>query len=106
MPQADLSYSAALDFNSAHALSTIEDVILGYDTAAGACKGRGFPVETTHHPHVLLRVSVLEKPHRTPEFMTGLNQKLFDALKPMIPVGATLGVELSFLSPFYITQQI
>ncbi len=105
MPQADLSYSAHLDFDAAKALSVIEETIRAKDETAGTCKGRAHPVQTTHHDHVLLRVAVLEKPHRHDMFMTTLSETLVEALKPLIPTGTPYNVIITFLSPYHQSAQ-
>lgn len=101
MPQADLSYSADLPLNIPAILQSIEATIKAFDPASGDCKARAHPVAQTLHNHLLLRLSLLQKPHRSDEFMTALNQQLADRLKPQLPTGVILGIELQFLSPYY-----
>lgn len=101
MPQADLSYTADLDFDAAKALAVIEETIKSRDETAGNCKGRAHAVQTTHHDHVLLRVAVLEKPHRDEAFMNAMTQSLIEALKPLIPAGTPYNVLITFLSPYH-----
>ncbi|MEQ6201982.1 hypothetical protein ABMC88_02905 [Sulfitobacter sp. HNIBRBA2951] len=104
MPQADLSYSATLQFDAAAVLAKVEEVVTAYDASSGECKGRAHPLAVTHHDHVLLRLRMLEKPHRDDAFMQGLLAVLSDALEPMIPVPSILGIELGFLERHYASR--
>ncbi len=101
MPQADLSYSAQLPIDPAALLSKIEDVIAAHDTTSGDCKGRAHALETTHHAHILLRLRMLNKPHRDDAFMQTLLSTLQTELRALIPAPCILGVELGFLEPHY-----
>ncbi|MEP1767954.1 MAG: hypothetical protein ABJJ53_15110 [Sulfitobacter sp.] len=103
MPQADLSFSSQITLDSAAILSTIETVISAHDSGSGACKGRAYPVEKTHHTHVLLRLRMLNKSHRDDIFMQALLSKLQEALRPLIPAPCILGIELGFLEPLYVS---
>lgn len=104
MPQADLSYSATLKFDAAAVLAKIEEVIGAHDASSRDCKGRAHPLAVTHHDHVLLRLRMLEKPHRDDAFMQGLLAALADALDPMIPAPSVLGIELGFLERHYSSR--
>lgn len=101
MPQADLSYSSQIALDPAAVLATIEAVISAQDSGAGACKGRAHPLETTHHTHVLLRLRMLDKPHRDDAFMQTLLVALQTALRPLVPAPCILGIELGFLQRHY-----
>lgn len=101
MPQADLSYSSQIPLDTAAVLTAIETVISTQDAGAGACKGRAHPLEQTHHTHVLLRLRLLNKPHRDDLFMQALLTALQTALRPLIPAPCILGIELGFLEPHY-----
>ncbi|NIZ13663.1 hypothetical protein [Phaeobacter sp. HF9A] len=103
MPQADLYYSADLALDGARLLATVETVIQTSDSSAGACKGRAFAVEVTHHRHVLLQVALLEKPHRDSAFLTALQNELARQIAPQLPESCGLGIELRFLSPQYLS---
>lgn len=105
MPQADLSYSADLDFDAAHALDMIEGIIHTTDPSSGACKGRAHPIAVTHNSHILLKVHLLKKPHRDDALMNQMCTALVDGLSPLIPPTTTLNVELCFLSPYYQSNQ-
>ncbi len=101
MPQADLSYSSQIALDVAKILATIEEVIAVHDSGAGECKGRAHPLEQTHHTHVLLRLRMLDKPHRDDVFMQTLLGSLQGALAPLIPAPCILGIELGFLERHY-----
>ncbi|MDG1069396.1 MAG: hypothetical protein P8P40_13640 [Sulfitobacter sp.] len=106
MPQADLSYSADLKLDAAAILAAVEETIAARDNTSGACKGRAYPLEQTHHTHVLLRLRMLRKPHRDDAFMQGLLAALQTALEPLIPTPCILGVELGFLEPHYASRTL
>ena len=101
MPQADLSYSADITLDAAAVLAKIEEVIAARDTTSGACKGRAHALSVTHHRHVLLRLRMLNKPHRDDAFMRALLEALQTALRPLIPTPCILGIELGFLETHY-----
>jgi len=103
MPQADLSFSSHIPIDVTAALTTVETVIATHDSGSGACKGRAHPVVQTHHDHVLLRVRMLNKPHRDDSFMQTLLAALEEALTPLIPTACFLNIELGFLEPHYAT---
>lgn len=95
MPQADL-YHTADQTPDADALATIEKVIHDFDDSAGDCKGRLHPVETYHHSHMLLRLSMLAKPHRDVAYAEELGQHLVEALKPYGSAPVTISVQIRF----------
>jgi hypothetical protein len=101
MPQADLSYSAALDLDPSAMLGQIEQVMHLHDATAGPCKGRAHPVGCTHHDHVSVQLRMLRKPHRDDAFMQTLLSALQTALTPGLPAPCVLSIELGFLSPHY-----
>ncbi len=101
MPQADLHYSAGLSLDALAILATLESVIAAHDTSAGDCKGRALPVRDTHHAHVLLRLRILEKPHRDDAFLQALLEKIRAALSPLVPAGCVLSIEIGFLGRYY-----
>ncbi|KIN74018.1 hypothetical protein [Sulfitobacter guttiformis] len=106
MPQADLSYSAKIALDPAKILRTVEEVVSAHDAKAGACKGRAHPLEITHHDHVLLRLRMLNKPHRDDAFMTALVAALQTALRDMVPAPSILGIEIGFLEQHYASLTI
>lgn len=101
MPQADLSYSAQIAIDPMAVLTTIEAVIHANDSSSGDCKGRAHPCVQTHHTHVLLRLRMLDKPHRDAAFMQTLLTALQTALRPMLPAPCILGIEIGFLEQHY-----
>lgn len=76
MPQADLYYSSDQTLDSARLLAEIEDTIHAFDDSSGLCKGRAHAVSTYHHSHILLRLSMLPKPHRDDNFAWELGERL------------------------------
>ncbi|WP_298858419.1 hypothetical protein [uncultured Sulfitobacter sp.] len=104
MPQADLSYSTTVKFDVPAVLAKIEEVIGTHDTSSGACKGRAHALDITHHDHVLLRLRMLDKPHRDVAFMQGLLTALQEALREMISAPCIIGVEIGFLERHYASQ--
>lgn len=103
MPQADLSYSSQIPLDAPAVLAAIEAVISAHDGGAGACKGRAYPLEQTHHTHVQLMVRMLNKSHRDDAFMQALLGALETALRPLIPAPCILGIELGFIEPHYVS---
>lgn len=106
MPQADLSFSAEIEFDAAAALTKIEEVIVAHDASSGACKGRAHALEITHHRHVLLRLRMLDKPHRDDAFMKALVQALQTAISPLLPAPCIFGLEIGFLETHYSSLTI
>ncbi|MEO0814604.1 MAG: hypothetical protein AAFY60_17215 [Myxococcota bacterium] len=106
MPQADLFFSAELKLDSASLLAEIESTIAAHDSSAGECKGRAHPVETTHRRHALLQVALLEKPHRNPEFMLELRDKLSKTVSSKAPSPCIVSIELRFQTPFSSTVKL
>lgn len=106
MPQADLSYSANVTFDVPATLARIEEVIAAHDTSSGACKGRAHALDITHHDHVLLRLRMLNKPHRDDPFMQGLLKALQEALREVIPAPCIIGVEIGFLEQHYASETL
>ncbi len=104
MPQADMYYSAELALDARAILAQVEAVIAAHDDTSGACKGRAHRITDSHHTHVLLRLKMLNKPHRDDAFMQALLEKLQAALAPQIPP-AILGIELEFLSRHYASTK-
>ncbi|KEJ90941.1 hypothetical protein [Sulfitobacter donghicola] len=106
MPQADFSYSSQLTLDASAILATIETVVSAIDSGAGQCKGRAHPIKDTHHTHALLRLRMLNKPHRDDAFMQALLAELQTALTPLIPSPCILGIELGFLEPHYASTTL
>ena len=106
MPQADLSYSKTLEFDVPAVLAKIEEIIGAHDTTSGACKGRAHGLETTHHDHVLLRLRMLDKPHRDDAFLQRLLKALQAGLREAIPAPCIIGVEIGFLEKHYASQTL
>lgn len=106
MPQADLFYTDDLDLDAVGVLRAVEQAIKARDESAGACKGRAVPVAQFHHSHVLLRVAVLEKPHRDAPFRAAMVAELIRVLDGLLPAGCQRAVELRFLSPDYISGPV
>lgn len=106
MPQADLSYSSNIKFDVPAVLAKIEEVIGAHDASSGACKGRAHALDITHHDHVLLRLRMLEKPHRDDAFMSALLAALQEAMRTMISAPCIVGVEIGFLERHYASQTL
>ena len=105
MPQADLRYSADLEFDAPKLLASVEAVILRHDSGAGACKGRAYPAARFHHSHALLDVAILRKPHRDAAFCQALLADLVALLDSALPGGTERAVALTFASEYYSTGQ-
>lgn len=96
MPQADLYVTADQNVPGAEMLAAIEDVIAGFDSGAGACKGRLHVVEVYHHSHVLLRLSMLPKDYRDGDYAKELGKRLAEVIRPCGVSPCAMGVNISF----------
>lgn len=105
MPQVDLKYSGALQFDSDRLFEEIEVIINQMDDAAGACKSRAYPADKFLHRHVLLSVMLLDKPHRDEAFMEELQNKLAQILLSLIPQDCYYSVQLCFAPKYYLTAK-
>lgn len=103
MPQADLRYSADLTLDVPALLAALEATIARHDSGAGACKGRAYPADTFHHTHLYLEIRVLEKPHRTPDFMAALLADLHATTAAHLDQPCELAVSLGFAPAHYTT---
>ncbi len=96
MPQADLFYSEGVAARFPELLGKIENAILEVDDRSGECKGRAHKVVDYNHPHVLLRVSMLPKPHRDAAFAAKLTERLLDLTRTEVPGVERVNVHVSF----------
>jgi len=103
VPQAELKYSADLDIPCAEMLAEIERVILRHDPGAGACKGRAYPSDTTHHTHILIEVSMLDKPHRDAGFQDALVEDIDRTCRAMVQAPCEFATALRFSPRSYLT---
>ncbi|WP_128253287.1 hypothetical protein [Falsirhodobacter deserti] len=94
MPQADLYFTT--DHKLEGVLPEIERTIATFDGAAGQCKGRAHPVADHHHSHVLLRLSMLPKPHRDDAYAAELGKKLAEVVRPHVTAPSAVAVNISF----------
>lgn len=106
MPQADFIYSADIPLDAPTILAKVEAVIHAHDSKSGDCKGRAMACPQTHHTHALLRIRMLDKPHRDDAFMQALLAALQDALRPAIPAPCILGIEIGFLERHYTSTTL
>ena len=106
MPQADLRYSADLEFDAPKLLASVEAVILRHNSGAGACKGRAYPTDEFHHSHVTVSVSLLVKPHRDAAFSTALLDALEQAVSARLPRPCEFSFGLHYSTPFYVTRRL
>lgn len=105
MPHADIKYSSDLDINAEEILQTIEETILGKDTAAGACKGRAYPADEFNHTHILVTVAMLQKPHRDRAFTVSLTEELEKAIKAHLHQSCAFSLSVEYNLETYITNQ-
>ncbi len=103
MPQADLYITADQNLAPAAALAAVEKAILEFDSGAGACKGRAHGVAQYHHSHVLLKISMLKKPHRDAAYATELGLRLAAVLAASGQVTSPINVHISFDLDHYTT---
>lgn len=103
MPQADLFFTADKPLHAREILAQIQGVIAGFDTTAGACKGRAHPISDYHHSHVLLRLSMLPKPHRDDAYAAELGRRLMELLKQHVAAPCIVNVQIRFDLVHYTT---
>lgn len=96
MPQADLHYTADQSLNAPALLAEIERIIHANDDTSGYCKGRGHRIEAFHHSHLLLRLSMLPKPHRDADYARDLGAKLATALQTQATAPCAVNVQIRF----------
>ena len=96
MPHADLFYTSDQPVKAAPLLAEIEALLLGYDSGAGQCKGRGHRVEEFHHSHMHLRLSMLPKAHRNADWARELGERLAQTLRPHARAETTVTVNITF----------
>lgn len=104
MPQADLYFTKTQSL-STDVLAEVERIIAAHDSGAGLCKGRLHPVDT-HHDHVLLRLSMLPKPHRDDAYAADLGKKLAEAIRQHVTAPSALAVSISFDLKHYTTVAV
>ena len=104
MPHADLKYSADLPIDPQALLEGIEAILQRHDPGSGDCKGRAYPGEISHHPHLIAEISLLPKAHRDAAFMEALRKDLADFLKNALPRPCWMSMNVTFSSPDYVTE--
>ena len=105
MPHAELCYSADLEIDAEDILREIEAVLQHHDAGSGACKGRAYPAAVFHHSHMLVRLSLLTKPHRDAAFTEALMADLEQAVKAMIPQPCFFSLALEYSGAHYVTNR-
>lgn len=103
MPQVDIKYSNDLALKVQKIFEGVEALINELDASAGACKSRAYPASEYLHAHFYLRIALLKKPHRDPDFMRNLLEKLEELVKPLLPSECYCSFELTFSSEYYST---
>ncbi len=103
MPHAELKFSSDLIFDAPALLREVEATVQAMDSDAGACKGRAYPTDQAHHPHVLLEVCMLPKTHRDAAFQQALLADLRGVLKSHIAQSCHMSLGIRFSDDAYIT---
>lgn len=103
MPQVECHYSNDLQLDCKSLFCNIEKTINAADSSAGICKSRAYPIKDYLHTHILIRVLVMQKPHRDSAFMQQLQQNLVDAVTPLLPDNCAWSLSLEFSSQYYTT---
>ena len=80
MPHIEIKYSNNLALPIETLFSDLEKAINVIDSSAGACKSCAYPAAGFLHTHVLVKVCLLQKPHRDEAF----TQKIVLALSECI----------------------
>ncbi len=105
MPQVELKFSNDITLDVRKIFKSIEQEINKLDDSAGACKSRAYPIAHFLHTHVLMSVSVLQKPHRDELFMNTCLKQLEAILEATVPNGCYYAVDLFFSGNYYSTHQ-
>lgn len=105
MPHAELKYSSDLEIDAGAVLAAIEQTIQRHDAGSGECKGRAYPADVFHHTHVIVSLSLLQKPHRDAAFTTALVQDVEAVVKSMIPQSCFFSLALDYSSGVYVTNR-
>ena len=104
MHHAELKYSSDLAINVAAKLADIEQTTLRHDARSGDCKGRAYPTDQYHHSHLILKISMLPKPHRDETFTAALMQDLEQLVKARIPQSCGFSFALEYNRAAYVTN--
>lgn len=104
MPQADLRYTPDLEINPEAILTTVAEVIGGYDSGAGACKGRAWRADGQHYTNILLTVGLLAKPHRDAHWTEALLTALETAIHPHLCQECHLAIRIDYMDAGYHTS--
>ncbi|ODN43017.1 hypothetical protein [Piscirickettsia litoralis] len=105
MPHIELKYSDDLLINADEIFEVIENVINQHDSSSGVCKGRAYPTGLYKHTHILISLSLLEKPHRDDNFSQELINKLEKEVKKIIQQDCYFSLSLNYNLSYYITNQ-
>ncbi len=105
MPHAELSYSSDLGVDAGEMLAVIEATIQRHDAGSGECKGRAYPTDFFHHSHMVVALSLLEKPHRDEAFTTALMADVERVIKSALPKSCFFSLELNYNSGAYVTNK-
>lgn len=101
MPQADLKYTADLEFDALALFADIEATIARHDSGAGGVKARAYPATVFQHSNLILEVAILNKPHRDAAFRKALLADLAALMDRYLPSGTERAVELRFSGEDY-----
>jgi hypothetical protein len=104
MPHAELKCSSDFRVNAVAISTDIEQTILRHDARSGDCKGRAYPTDQYHHSHLILKISMLPKPHRDETFTAALMQDLEQLVKARIPQSCGFSFALEYNRAAYVTN--
>lgn len=106
MHHAEIRYSSDMDLEPTQILARIEAIIQGKDPGSGACKGRAYRADAAHHRHILVEVSLLDKPHRDDAFMSDLCAQLETEIKSHLSGDYAFSLALTFSPKVYVTYGV
>jgi len=104
MPHVEIKYSDNLDIDTKHLFDEIETVINQSDSSAGVCKSRAYPCSQYKHPHILVTISLLTKPHRDAVFTQKLSQELEVAIKEHLSQSHYFSLNIEYSLAYYVTN--
>jgi len=105
MPHAEIKYTTDLELDSEEILSVIEATILRHDDGSGECKGRAYPTDEYRHTHILVSISMLQKPHRDGTFTKALLGDLEKNIKACLTQSCRFSLSLNYNLKNYITNE-
>ena len=104
MTHVEIKYSDNLTFNTQDIIDDIEGIINQKGASAGVCKSRAYPCSEYKHPHILVTVSLLTKPHRDEQFTLELSAEIESAIKSHLQQSLYFSLNIEYSNAYYTTN--